>query len=78
VNAFYVSNVEQYSFMDGKAAAFYANVATMPLDDASVFIRPYALRRYSAPAALCGITAYLKAAADGRITNNTDSLACMN
>ena len=78
VNAFYVSNVEQYLFMDGKAAAFYANVATMPLSDASVFIRPYALRRYSAPAALCGITAYLKAAADGRIANNTDSLACMN
>ena len=76
VNAFYVSNVEQYLFMDGKAGAFYANVATMPLNDASVFIRPYALRRYSASAALCGIATYLKAAADGRILTNNDSLAC--
>ena len=78
VNAFYVSNVEQYLFMDQKAAAFYANVATMPLNDASVFIRPYALRRYTGSAALCGISAYLKAAADGRINNNNESLACMN
>ena len=79
VNAFYVSNVEQYLFMEiGKAAAFYANVATMPLNDSSVFIRPYALRRYGGSAGLCPITAYLKAAADGRITNNNESLACMN
>lgn len=78
VNAFYVSNVEQYLFMDGKAAAFYGNVATMPLNEASVFIRPYALRRYAGAAALCGISAYLKAAADGRINNNNESLACMN
>ena len=78
VNAFYVSNVEQYLFMDGKASAFYANVATFPLNDASVFIRPYALRRYSAPAAMCGISAYLKAAAEGRITTNNESLACVN
>jgi hypothetical protein len=78
VNAFYVSNVEQYLFMENKAGAFYANVATLPLSDSSVFLRPYALRRYSTPAALCGITAYLKAAADGRIMTNNDSLACMN
>jgi hypothetical protein len=78
VNAFYVSNVEQYLFMESKAAAFYANVATLPLSDSSVFIRPYALRRYAGPAALCGISAYLKAAAEGRITNNNQSLECIN
>ena len=78
VNAFYVSNVEQYLFMDGKAGAFYANLATFPLNDSSIFLRPYALRRYTPAAALCGITAYLKAAADGRINSNNDSLACMN
>lgn len=77
VNAFYVSNVEQYLFMDNKAGEFYANVATMPLSESSVFIRPYALRRYSGPAALCGIPAYLKAAAEGRITNNNQSLECI-
>ncbi|HVQ43329.1 MAG TPA: hypothetical protein VMS54_14010 [Vicinamibacterales bacterium] len=78
VNAFYVSNVEQYLFRDSKAPAFYANVATMPLKDSSVFIRPYALRRYAGPAALCGISAYLKAAAEGRITDNNRSLECIN
>ena len=78
VNAFYVSNVEQYLFMDGKAAAFYSNVATMPLNESSVFLRPYALRRYSMSAALCGMGAYLRAAAEGRITSNNESLACVN
>ena len=45
VRAFYVSNVEQYLFQDGKDWLFYANVATLPIDSASVFIRPYSLRR---------------------------------
>ena len=31
VSAFYVSNVEQYLFQDSKAAAFYENVATLPV-----------------------------------------------
>ena len=30
VSAFYLSNVEQYLFQDGKARAFYDNVATLP------------------------------------------------
>jgi hypothetical protein len=47
VSAFYLSNVEQYLFQDGKARAFYDNVATLPLNDTSVFIRPYSLRRES-------------------------------
>ena len=41
VSAFYVSNVEQYLFQDGKAAAFYENVSELPIDAMSVFIRPY-------------------------------------
>lgn len=40
VGAFYVSNVESYLWRDGSWPAFCANVAMMPLDDASVFIRP--------------------------------------
>jgi hypothetical protein len=44
VTAYYVSNVEQYLFQDGKADAFYANVATLPVTERSVFIRPYGLR----------------------------------
>jgi hypothetical protein len=46
VRAFYLSNVEQYLFGDGKAGVFYANVATLPVDSASVFIRPYSMRRW--------------------------------
>jgi hypothetical protein len=44
VSAFYVSNVESYLHRDGSWPAFCANVATMPLDEASVFIRPSAIR----------------------------------
>jgi hypothetical protein len=39
VSAFYVSNVEQYLFQDGLFDAFAKNVATLPLDDTSTFIR---------------------------------------
>jgi len=40
VSAFYVSTVEPYLKRDGSFPAFCASVATLPLDDASVFIRP--------------------------------------
>jgi len=39
VSAFYTSNVEQYLFMDDSWRAFYTNVATLPLNERSVFIR---------------------------------------
>ena len=39
VMAFYLSNVEQYLSQDRLWDAFCANVASMPLDDASLFIR---------------------------------------
>jgi len=39
VTTFYTSNVEQYLFQDGLWNAFAANVATMPVDDTSTFIR---------------------------------------
>ena len=39
VAAFYLSNVEQYLRQDGKWEAFCANVAAMPLDSRSTFIR---------------------------------------
>jgi hypothetical protein len=40
VSAFYLSNVEQYLRQDSKMPAFCRNSATLPLDDASLFIRP--------------------------------------
>jgi hypothetical protein len=39
VGAFYASNVEQYLFQDNKAWSYYENVATLPIDSSSVFIR---------------------------------------
>jgi hypothetical protein len=51
VNVFYVSNVESY--LNSFRARFCANVATLPLDDLSVFIRSYGNR--DAPAVLVKI-----------------------
>ena len=67
VTAFYVSNVEQYLFQDNKQTAFYGNVATLPVNATSVFIRPYALRQYSAAAALCPIDAFVKSFQAGKV-----------
>jgi hypothetical protein len=39
VTTFYLSNVEQYLFMDRVDGKFYANVQTLPLDMTSTFIR---------------------------------------
>jgi hypothetical protein len=44
ISAFYVSNVEQYLFMDGIWDDFAANVATLPVDDRSTFIRSVSVR----------------------------------
>ena len=40
LSAFYVSNVEDYLRRNGVWPRFCANVATMPLDGSSIFIRP--------------------------------------
>ena len=76
VSAFYLSNVEQYLFQDGKAPAFYDNVAQLPITDMSVFIRPYALRRGGN--ALCPIGPFLKGVQAGRYWDNNSATACMN
>jgi hypothetical protein len=39
VTAFYLSNVEQFLYQDRKWTAFCRNVATLPLDSSSTFIR---------------------------------------
>jgi hypothetical protein len=74
VSAYYVSNVEQYLFQDGKAQAFYANVATLPLDQNSIFIRPYALR--NGQQALCPIQRFLAAAQAGRAPSDQAARSC--
>jgi hypothetical protein len=82
LRAFYVSNVEQYLFQDGKSLAFYENVATIPVDSTSVFIRPYSMRRgfggYSGPTqSLCRIGTFIAAARAGRVRFNEEALACV-
>jgi hypothetical protein len=76
VTAFYLSNVEQYLFQDGKQMAFYDNVAALPLNDTSVFIRPYALRGPYNGNALCPMIRFLGAVHAGRVVSNNDALAC--
>jgi hypothetical protein len=49
VTTFYVSNVEQYLFQQGdEARRFYENVATLPVDSTSTFIRSFAGGRFMA------------------------------
>ena len=44
IGAFYVSNVEQYLFQDGKFEDFARNVATLPVDPRSTFVRSVSAR----------------------------------
>ena len=83
VSAFYVSNVEQYLFMDGKEGNFYANVAALPVTETSIFIRPYSLRgfrrggaSYGPTLSLCPIAGFLRAVRGNRVYTNNDALAC--
>jgi hypothetical protein len=47
VSLFYTSNVEQYLFQQGDEwSRFYGNVATLPLTEASTFIRSVSNRRW--------------------------------
>jgi hypothetical protein len=46
VSAFYLSNVEQYLRQDGIWENFCRNVATLPLDESSTFIRSVRGGRY--------------------------------
>ena len=84
MSAFYVSNVEQYLFMDSKEGQFYANVATLPVTETSIFIRPYSMRgfgrggggSYGTTLSLCPIAGFLRAVRGNRVYTNNDALAC--
>jgi hypothetical protein len=77
VSAFYVSNVEGYLFQggdrignpNGGAAAFYENVAALPLDGSSTFIRWLPFDRSSETSiALAPIQATIADFREGRLT----------
>jgi hypothetical protein len=70
VTAFYTSNVEQYLFQNQVWPAFYTNVATLPLDDASTFIRSARQTNVLDP-----IKLLLKDVADGKIRSYNDVTA---
>ena len=85
VSAFYTSNVEQYLFQQGDEwSRYYKNVATLPLDSTSTFIRsisnrgfPFArFRRFSpsarASTALSPIAEVVRAFNAGRIHQYED------
>lgn len=90
VSAYYVSNVEQYLFMDGKEAAFYANVGRLPITRTSVFIRPYSLRtrasngggfggggtNFGGVHPLCPIYDFLRAVQQKTVRSNADAVSC--
>jgi hypothetical protein len=81
VSTYYVSNVEQYLFQDGLFDAFARNVATLPLDDTSTFIRSVS-RRFGYPgpfigsdgrgSALDSIQAFVRDVTAGRILTYSD------
>ena len=53
VTTFYVSNVEQYLFQQGdEARRFYENVATLPIDSTSTFVRSFSGGRFAVDAVL--------------------------
>lgn len=76
VRAFYVSNVEQYLYQDGKAQLFYDNVATLPMDASSVFIRPYSLQRHGFSYQICEMMPFIAAIKAGGTFRNTDVGMC--
>ena len=78
VTAFYLSNVEQYLFEDKKAATFYSNVTTLPIDSTSMFIRTFSGSRdgggfagggYRFVSTLSSMTELLKEFKAGRVTD---------
>jgi hypothetical protein len=56
VSAFYLSNVEQYLQRDGLWTAFCSNVATLPLDASSTFIRSVRNSTYGPGVGLDSVT----------------------
>ena len=79
VGTFYTSNVEQYLFQSATWGNFYANVATLPLDNGSLFIRSVPSNNVMpaqpgarAASMLCSIKDLVKAFETGQIRGYGD------
>jgi hypothetical protein len=84
VNSFYTSNVEQYLFLQNDWDKFYVNVAQLPVNATSVFIRwiPKS-SRVASPLkrntnALCPISDFMEAFTAGAIRTYRDVLMMTN
>ena len=72
VQAFYLSNVEQYLFQNGVADQFYRNVSTLPLDSTSTFIRSVPPGNVSMPFAIGRVnpgTSSMRISINGGVTS---------
>jgi len=80
VTAFYLSNVERYLFEQRRAwRRFYSNVAILPYDDRSVFIRSVLNRpTFELEHSLSPIAAFMQAFSDGRIRRYQDAVTIAN
>jgi hypothetical protein len=75
VTTFYLSNVEQYLFQNGVAGAFFNNVASLPLDSSSTFIRSFSgggggIFRFQS--ALSSMTQLISEFREGRVRSYQD------
>jgi hypothetical protein len=80
VGTIYTSNVEQYLFQYGTWQAYYANVATLPIDEASTFVRScfnacVTTARSRSAQLLDPVAALLRDVTSGRIQSYFDVLA---
>lgn len=82
VTTFYTSNVEQYLFQDNIWREYYKNVATLPLDETSRFIRSaFNMGGFGAPQGLrsaqltCSMQELLAAFSAGKINSYYDVLS---
>jgi hypothetical protein len=88
VTAFYTSNVEQYLFQQNDDwHKFFSNVATLPIDRNSTFIRSVSNRGFQYRSAgagwramprLCAIADLLRAFDGGRVSRYSDVIAMSN
>jgi hypothetical protein len=88
VNAIYTSNVEQYLFQQDDAwKRYYTNVASLPVDGRSTFIRSISNRGYQpqgpgfgfrAQTRLCSVTGLLQAFNRGQLNAYYDVIAMSN
>lgn len=80
VTAFYLSNVERYLFERRRAwRAFYTNVAILPYDDKSVFIRAVLNRpTFTLISLVAPISDLMNAFGQGRVRRYTDIFSLVN